>query len=154
MPNVIQHAHRPPQIHPHTSWYFFLGLLLAFLLILSISILPTLTFPGTVVGPEFYRENAYRAYLAGEKVMYTNPVALNNALVAYHAGEKVIYDANVAAMVHTMGEKQAMLPLEALNRQDALLVYRMGEKGAVLSLEALNREDALIAYRMGEKGIQ
>lgn len=128
MPNVVQHAHRPPQIHPHTSWYFLVGVLLAFLLILFISILPTLTLSGSMVGPEYYRENARLAYLAGEKVIYPNPVALNNALEAYHAGEKVLYDANAANMAHRMGEKEAVLSLEALNREDALIAYRMGEK--------------------------
>jgi|APDOM4702015023_1054809.scaffolds.fasta_scaffold124994_1 hypothetical protein len=128
MPNVKHHAHRPHQVHPHTNWYILFAVALAFVLILTLSIVPGITIPGTVISPEHFREAAYLQYLRGEKVMYTNPIELNNAFVAYHAGEKILYDINNATMAYHLGEKSAALDLQALNAEDALFLQRMGEK--------------------------
>jgi hypothetical protein len=111
------------------SFYVLLALAVTFVLILSLSVVPTINIPGPVVRVDTNREVAYTEYLRGEKVMYTNPIALNNALVAYHTGEKFIYDGRQAATwSYLVGEKSAVLSLEALNAADALYVQRMGEK--------------------------
>lgn len=128
MPNVMRHPHQPHHVHHHTSWYYLLAIAFAFVLILTLSIVPTINFPGATISPAVFRENAYLTYLRGEKVMYTNPIELNNALVAYHAGEKILYDINNATMAYHLGEKSATLDLQALNAEDALYVQHMGEK--------------------------
>lgn len=127
MPNVIRH---PQQQHHHgnLSWYVLLAFAIVFVLILALSIAPTISIPGTTISSTFFSENAYHAYLRGEKVMYTNPIELNAALVAYHAGEKVQYDINSATWAYHFGEKNAALNLAALNAEDALYIQRMGEK--------------------------
>jgi|SRR5215207_4579894 len=66
--------------------------------------------PASVPAAE--SQNAYFAYLNGEKIMYTNPVELNNALNAYHLGEKVIVG-------------------NAL--ESAMLEYRRGEKATYVT---------------------
>lgn len=127
MPTVMRHPQH--QVHHHLSWYVLLALAITFVLILSLSVLPTITVTRPVVNVVTNPEVAYMEYLRGEKVMYTNPVALNNALVAYHAGEKFIYDARQAATVaYRLGEKSAVVDIKALNAEDALFVQRMGEK--------------------------
>lgn len=128
MPNVIHHAHRPPQVHHGVSWYLLIVLGVMLILSLVLTMLPIITSPGTTFNPVLYRESVYREYLRGEKVMYTNPAVLNNALVAYHAGEKIIYDVNSVTWAYHFGEKSAVLDLKALNAEDALFLQRMGEK--------------------------
>lgn len=129
MPNVIQHAQRPHQVHHDVSWYLLVGLAVMLAIILILSMLPVISFPRTAVSPVALREIAYREYLQGEKAVIANPVAMNNAITAYHAGERVIYDTRLAVQIHNIGEKTATLDLNALNMEDALLLYRMGEKG-------------------------
>jgi hypothetical protein len=129
MPNVMHHTHQPHHVHHHLSWYFLVGLVIAFGMILILSIMPTITIPAPAINPMLYRESAYLEYLRGEKVMYTNPIELNAALTAYHAGEKVLYDHNSATWAYHLGEKNAMLDIKALNAEDALFAQRMGEKG-------------------------
>lgn len=131
MPNVIHHPHQPHKAHHHTTLYFVLASLIMFALIITLSIVPTITLPGRTINPAYYSETTRLNYLHGEKVMYTNPVALQSAFVAYRAGEKIVY-----------------------NIDYAVLAYRLGEKGAVLGLGALNTEDALYLQRMGEKAFQ
>jgi len=144
MTNALHHPH---QAHHHVPWYFFLILAIAFAMILTFSIMPSITISRSISIPVTGNQNAYVEYLRGEKVMYTNPIELNNALVAYHAGEKPIYanpaDRNTATWAYHLGEMNA-----AMSFEDALWEYRMGEWNAALSLE-----DALWEYRMGEKGL-
>lgn len=125
MPNVMRHPH---QVHHHFSWYLLFAVMILFALILTLSVIPTITLPGTTIHPAYFKETAYFQYLLGEKVMYTNPIELNNAMVAYHAGEKIIYDVNNATWSYRLGEKSATLDLRALNAEDALYLQRMGEK--------------------------
>lgn len=99
-----------------------------FALILTFSLVPTIAIPDTSVRPVNLKEVAYVQYLRGEKVMYTNPIELNNALTAYHAGEKILYDIKNATWAYHLGEKNAMLDLKALNAEDALFLQRMAEK--------------------------
>lgn len=129
MPTVLRHPHPQHHVHHNMTWYFLLALGVMFVLILSLSIVPTISIPGPAINVETSHEAAYLEYLRGEKVMYTNPIELNSALVAYHAGEKFVYDA----------------------RQGATWAYRLGEKSAVMDIKALNAEDALFLQRMGEK---
>lgn len=129
MPNVMHHAHRPPHVHHNASWYIFVALTALLGVILILSLMPTITIPSiTPINMAAVRESAYHDYLRGEKVMYTNPIELNNALVAYHAGEKILYDINNATLAYRLGEKSAVLDLKALNAEDALYIQRMGEK--------------------------
>ncbi|MEY2817248.1 MAG: hypothetical protein RL275_711 [Chloroflexota bacterium] len=128
MPNVMRHPHQHHHVHRNLSWYVLLVLGITFALILTLSIVPTITIPGTVISPAVFRESVYHEYLRGEKVMYTNPIELNNAFVAYHAGEKILYDVNTATWAYHLGEKSATLNLAALNPEDALYLQRMGEK--------------------------
>ena len=128
MPNVMRHPHQHRHVHHNLSWYVLIVLMISFALILTLSLVPTITFPGTPINPAVFRENAYHEYLRGEKVMYTNPIELNNALVAYHAGEKILYDITTATWSYHLGEKSATLDLKALNAEDALYLQRMGEK--------------------------
>jgi hypothetical protein len=128
MPNVIHHPHQPHQVHHNASWYLLIVLTTFIVMILVFSVVPTITFPGTTISRGTYRESAYLEYLRGEKVMYTNPIELNNALVAYHAGEKVLYDRSAALWTYHLGEKGAVLNLQALNAEDALYLQHMGEK--------------------------
>ncbi len=128
MPNVIHHAHRPPHVQHGMLWYFFWGMTIAFIMVLVLSLLPTITFPGTIIEESYYRDVAKQAYLQGEKVLYTNPVELNNALAAYHAGEKTVYTISNAIWSYRIGEKSAVLDIRALNAEDVLYEYRMGEK--------------------------
>ena len=128
MPNVIHHAHRPPHVHHGLLWYMLIGLAVMFSLILILSLLPTILAPGTTFSPAAYRETVYIKYLQGEKVAYSNPVALSNAINFYRIGEKVIFNTQIAMQTHNYGEKTATLNIDALNVQDALCQYRMGEK--------------------------
>lgn len=129
MPNVMHHAHHPHHVHHHLSWYILIAMAVMFVLILILSLAPTITIPAPAVNMAAVRESAYLDYLRGEKIMYTNPIELNNALQAYHIGEKIMYDVNSATWAYHLGEKNAVLDLKALNSQDALFAQRMGEKG-------------------------
>lgn len=128
MPNVMRHPHQPHQVHHHFSWYLLFAVMILFALILTLSVIPTITLPGTTIHPAYFKETAYFQHILGEKVMYTNPIELNNAMVAYHAGEKILYDINNATWSYHLGEKSATLDLRALNAEDALYLQRMGEK--------------------------
>lgn len=130
MPNVMRHPHQPHRVHHNAVWYALLAMAIMFVLILTFSLVPTITLPGTTVNPAYFKEAAYIQYLRGEKVMYTNPIELNNALEAYHAGEKIPYDLNKVIWSYHLGEKSATLDLKALNAEDALFLQRMGEKGS------------------------
>ena len=129
MPNVIQHTHRPHQVHHDVSWYLLIGLAVMLAVVLIFSMLPVISIPRPAVSPAILREVAYHEYLQGEKTLYANPVALNNAIIAYRTGEKVIYDAQRALQIHNLGEKTATLDISALNIEDAMFLYRIGEKG-------------------------
>lgn len=128
MPNVMRHPHQQHHVHHNMSWYFLLAIAVMFVLILTLSIIPTVNIPAPTTSLAAIRENAHQLYLYGEKVMYTNPIELNNALVQYHAGEKILYDINNATWAYHLGEKSATLNLNALNAEDALYIQRMGEK--------------------------
>lgn len=129
MPNVMHHAHHPHHVNHHLSWYILIAMAVMFVLILVLSLVPTITIPAPAVNMATVRESAYLDYLQGEKIVYTNPIELNNALTAYHVGEKTLYDINSATLAYHLGEKNAMLDLKALNAEDALFAQRMGEKG-------------------------
>ncbi|GAB4398836.1 MAG: hypothetical protein OHK003_21930 [Anaerolineales bacterium] len=129
MPNVMHHVHRPPHVHHNASWYILVALTALLGVILILSLIPTITIPSiTPINMAAVREGAYLDYLRGEKIMYTNPIELNNALVAYRAGEKILYDIHNATLAYHLGEKSATLDLKALNAEDALYIQRMGEK--------------------------
>src|SRR5215212_8293148 len=68
---------------------------------------PSVVAPRPASFPAAESQNAYLEYLRGEKVMYTNPVELNNALTVYHLGEKVIAGnaLEVAMLKYRQGEK-------------------------------------------------
>ena len=75
--------------------------------ILILAIVPSIVPPQPAPIPMTESQNAYLEYLHGEKVMYTNPVELNNALTAYHLGEKVIVGnaLETAMLQYRQGEK-------------------------------------------------
>lgn len=145
MTNALHHPH---QVHHHVPWSVIAVLVVMFIMILGLFLAPSITIPSPISAPSIDRQSVYVEYLRGEKIMYTNPLELNNALTAYHFGEKPIYanpaDRNTATWAYHLGEMNA-----ALSFEDALWRYRLGEWSAALSLE-----DAMWEYRMGEKGLR
>ena len=125
------------------------GFAITVVTILILAIVPSIVPPQSASVPLTEGQNAYVEYLRGEKVMYTNPVELDNALAAYHLGEKVIAgsDLGSAMLEYRSGEKEIYAPNSDIS--DALWLYHLGEKEIVNTAES-----ALILHHLGEKGIK
>ena len=125
------------------------GFAITVVTILILAIVPSIVPPQPAPIPAAESQNAYLEYLRGEKVMYTNPVELNNALTAYHLAEKVMVgNALESAMLqYRLGEKAIYSNSSDLDA--ALAAYHRGEK------ETVNlRESAWITHILGEKDIK
>jgi hypothetical protein len=114
----------------NATMYLILAVMIAAMILLTITVAPSLVMPKPALIPVTAGDDAYMEYLRGEKIIYANPFALSNALTAYHLGEKAIH-ANAA------------------DTSDALTAYHLGEK-----FVAPNIESAMWEYRQGEWGVK
>ena len=110
-----------------------IALAIALITLLAFVVVQSATAPKPAAIPVTGSQNAYAEYLRGEKVMYTNPVELNNALTAYHLGEKVMVgNALESAMLdYRRGEKATYATNSDVYA--ALWLYHLGEKEIVNS---------------------
>ena len=125
------------------------GFAITVIALLTLAVAPSIVSPKPAPISVNESQNAYLEYLRGEKVMYTNPVELNNALTAYHLGEKVIAgNALESAMLeYRRGEKAIYATNSDISA--ALIAYHLGEKEMVITAES-----AWITHILGEKDIK
>jgi len=135
----------------NTHMYLILAVAIAAVILLTISVAPSIDTPRPAHIPVTAGEDAYVEYLRGEKTIYANPSALSDALSAYHRGEKAPFEAalqsDVALTQFLAGEK--VLFENPMDLGAALMAYHRGEKFVAPSLES-----AMWEYRQGEWGLK
>ena len=123
------------------------GFAITIIALVTLTVAPSIVTPKPALLPVTGSDNAYVAYLRGEKTIYANPVALSNALSAYHRGEKTpfeaVLDIDAALSQFLAGEK--VLFENPMDLGAAITAYHLGEK-----FVAPSRESAMWEYRQGE----
>jgi hypothetical protein len=114
----------------NANMYLTLAVTIAAVILLTITVAPSIVTPKPALIPVTAGDDAYVEYLRGEKTIYANPSALSNALTAYHIGEKAIYE-------------------NAADTSSAMMAYHLGEKFVVPNIET-----AMWEYRQGEWGLK
>ena len=125
------------------------GFAITVIALLTLAVAPSIVSPkpAPISGNE--SQNAYVEYLRGEKVMYTNPVELNNALTAYHLGEKVVVGNALESTMLQYRRGEKAIYANSSDLDAALAAYHRGEK------ETVNlRGSAWITHILGEKDLK
>ena len=135
----------------NANLYIITALAIMIVVLLTFAVVPSISVTGSAPISETSSQNAYSAYIQGEKVMYASPARLSEALSAYHLGEKAVYasvvDSSSALSAYLAGEKA--IYVKAVDASSALSTYHLGEKAIYTN----TMDSALSAWRSGEKGI-
>lgn len=127
------------------SMFSTIALAVALIAVFAFVVTQSAARPKSAVVPATGIQNAYIQYLRGEKAIYANPVAVNNAITAYHLGEKPLVDISNPLSAYRAGEQTLY---EVSDLGTALSAYHLGEK-MIVPFDV--REAALLTWRQGEK---